>query len=666
MVSLDVPIQKEAEKYEQQVIDFLDKLGFQDVDGGRNFNIGGIQVDACGGHEDTLLVIECVISRFKSDKSIRQKIQIFRGNMPILSKALHKHEKYGVYKYLKYILAIKNILVNEADAEFALEKPHVSIWDEQFIQYYQNLYSIIGAPARYNLLGEIGVKPRVQSNIQIPAFKSRLGNYTYYSFLIEPQQLIQVSYVARREVGKETYYQRILNKDRIRNIRKFIEKGGIFPNNVIISFNTVPEFTPYSELGAKHLWWPKWLDFGVLTFPSDYRTCWIIDGQHRLYSFPEYLQGKRIAVAAFEKLKPEIQAKFFIEINKEQKPVEADLLWDLEGEMRPNHREGIISNIVKSINNTEPLFDRIRIPLKGGKAGQLKFSGICVSIQKRKLTEKVTETMEGARKNPLFSDNAERMVNNVSKALACFFTVLNTRLSEAEKSEFAITNGGISVMIMLFEKILSRLNKVPTSDDIDKYIKALHKILEEQYPSKAERTTLRARCASEAGKADLARILTLNIRDITGDKQFGGSLPPMEFESNVIKFERSFASFILRVLQVQSINDLRKCAPRELCDRLEKRVQDGELSNYLTLGECLTLIEIPNNWIRFKPLLVETPYGFGTDSDFGTALRAISRLRNDVLHGRLVTLRYKEKDLVTIYVDKLTRCIDDYNTAQEE
>jgi hypothetical protein len=53
------PIQKRAAAFEHDVMNLLKRLGFQDVDGGANFKVNGVQVDACGGHEDTLLVIEC-------------------------------------------------------------------------------------------------------------------------------------------------------------------------------------------------------------------------------------------------------------------------------------------------------------------------------------------------------------------------------------------------------------------------------------------------------------------------------------------------------------------------------------------------------------------------------------------------------------------------------
>ncbi|MBI4243598.1 MAG: DGQHR domain-containing protein [Planctomycetes bacterium] len=667
---IEESVQKMAERFENQVIECLKKLGFKDINGGRNFRIGDIQVDACGGHEDTLLVIECLVSSKKAIKSVRQKIQIFRGNIPILSKAFHKHETYGKYLKNKYILAVKNINLNEEDKNFAEEKPQVYIWDEQLLSYYTALSTLIGTHARYNLLGEIGVEPRVENVISIPAFQTRLENYTLYLFFIEPQKLIQASYVARREVGREKYYQRFLNKDRIGKIQRFIQKGGLFPNNIIVAFNSPPKFVPFNEVNSQVVF-PNWLKFGILNFPSNYRSCWIIDGQHRLYSFPEPSGGDKIAVAAFEKIKPERQAQFFIEINREQKPVEADLLWDLEGEMRPESEEGIISNIVKRLNEISPLEDKIYVPLQGrGTKGQLKFSGLCLSIQKRRLVKEVTETMEGAQKNPMHNTNHERIVEYASKSLASFFQQIDKQFNDSEKDEFAFTNGGISVMVTVFERILSRVNKIPSSDDIEKYVKALHDVISSQYPNKIDRKNLRLRITSEGGKTELTRSLCLSIRELTGDKQFGGQIPTQDFETRVVQFERRFAKFVFGILGISSLAELQHCAPPDVYGKTKKREAAqsekgiiGEVSEHLTLGECSQMLKYGNNWDKLKIFLIETQSGFGSEAELQAAIQAVTGFRVSLFHGKTMSSKYRERDLINIYLDKLEKCVEEYESG---
>ena len=264
-------IQKRAAAFEGDIIKFLKNLDFQDVNGGSAFKVNGIQVDACGGHEDTLLVIECTTAKKREEKSIREKLKAFRGSIPILSKGFHKAPQYQRYTKIKYVLATRNLELRDVDKKFAEESPKIDLWDEKFILYYQNLYSVIGSATKYNLLGEMGIEPRTKSLIQVPAWTTLMSNSTVYLFFIEPQKLLQASYVARREIGNEKYYQRILQKTRIGHIKEFLKKGKSFPNSIVIAFNKPPVFTPYPEIGKQYPWWPDGMGFGCLTFPANYR-----------------------------------------------------------------------------------------------------------------------------------------------------------------------------------------------------------------------------------------------------------------------------------------------------------------------------------------------------------------------------------------------------------
>ena len=48
-----------------------------------------------------------------------------------------------------------------------------------------------------------------------------------------------------------------------------------------------------------------------------------------------------------------------LEINREQKPIQPDLIWDLEGQSYPQSIRGVISNIVRKLNFREPFLDKI-------------------------------------------------------------------------------------------------------------------------------------------------------------------------------------------------------------------------------------------------------------------------------------------------------------------
>ena len=72
---------KRAIRFEEKIKSFLERLEFDNVDGAKDsFQINGIQVDVVGGHEDTLLIIECTMKQELGRKSVRDKIKEIRGS----------------------------------------------------------------------------------------------------------------------------------------------------------------------------------------------------------------------------------------------------------------------------------------------------------------------------------------------------------------------------------------------------------------------------------------------------------------------------------------------------------------------------------------------------------------------------------------------------------
>ncbi len=474
---------KSATRFEEKIKRFLQNLEFNDVDGARdNFLINGIQVDVCGGWGNALLVIECKTKQKLGKKNLRSIISEFRGKIPLLERGFKQHPVYKKYNFFKYVIVTKNIKVRKPDYDFANQHPSIYIWNDDFLEYYSNLYSYIKPYAKYDLLGEMRIRPVHQQPITVPAFQIKFGNVNVYNFVMNPKDLLEVAFVARREVGKERYYQRIIDKKRLLKIAKYIEGGGRFPNNIIISFKKDLDVKFHRIKGPDYSStdWPYvGISYGILEFPKDYRSCWIIDGQHRLYAFINVKKNFyfNMPVTAFEHLDIEDQCKFFLDINKNQKPVNPDLLWDLNGEMIPSEKDGIISNVAKFLNNEEggPLFYKIYYPSTGikKKADMIKISAICIAIKKRKIVDEFT--LQNI-KNPLYDKDHSFCVKKVGQSLSKYFEVLKTNFPnnwDLKSKGFILTNGGMSVMIGLFEKILSRImqkNKREPSKEDFKFI----------------------------------------------------------------------------------------------------------------------------------------------------------------------------------------------------
>ncbi|MCI6016271.1 MAG: DGQHR domain-containing protein [Dysosmobacter sp.] len=194
----------------------------------------------------------------------------------------------------------------------------------------------------------------------------------YYSFSIEPEKLLKIGYVLHRSEANSSMmptYQRLIKKSRLTAVRKFInEEHGYFPNSIIISIDSKkPLQFDRSEKQVPN----AVADLGILHLPQQYRSAFIIDGQHRLYGYSDspYAMTNSIPVVAFENLDQTEQVRLFMDINENQKSVSkklrnvlnADMLWDSpkEAERRDALRLKIAQDLGEK--NTSPLYGRIDI-----------------------------------------------------------------------------------------------------------------------------------------------------------------------------------------------------------------------------------------------------------------------------------------------------------------
>lgn len=255
----------------------------------------------------------------------------FRNSLGEILREL-KHDKS--YKYCtkhKLILAVEGQPTADAIATKAKDgRPRIEIWDENFFAYYSSLQRAIKNYAIFSLLADLGVEPDKDEQLSVPAFSIEAAGKSknrLFIFSILAKDLMRYSYVARRGQGGETYYQRMIKVSRLGQIARYIDKGMIFPNSIVVALTN----GTWSFLGSKPAptTMPSWESFGTLTLNNNFNACWIIDGQHRLYAHAHTNTQGRLVVAAFADISESKQARYFLDINREAKKVDANLLWDL-------------------------------------------------------------------------------------------------------------------------------------------------------------------------------------------------------------------------------------------------------------------------------------------------------------------------------------------------
>jgi DGQHR domain-containing protein len=526
---------------------FLKELGFNDVYGGNTFVVGGNQIDLCGGHEKTLIIVECT-----NQKNLLGKLKSVRGTAKSTIEGFKKHPEYSKYSKFKFVI-IHSRQVSESVLEKANDPSDIKVffWNSEFVNHYKTLHQTIGKYARYSLLSELDVKPEKTSRKSIPSLRWKInsrGNNYLFIFLIEPHELLPMSYIARRELGGIDYYQRMVNKNRLNQIASYVNKGNIFPNNIVVALDE--NSWRFTE-NKSNLNFDNDCIFGELELGISYNTCWIIDGQHRLLSFASTNKPSKIIVSAFGHMNLERQGEYFLDINRYAKPVSQDLIWDLLGSIHgTSTEEGRISNVAKRLREIKNdfFYENIKIPSLGG--GVFLSNTICERLQRTQLCRHETVATSGTAKiikNPFSNKDQEKFVNDLSRSISRFFTTLNNKL-EIKVKENLFSNGLIAILIELYSSLLSFLNRRPTNKDIDEICNPLSSLFNEM--SIEDIKSIKLGLTSEGARRDYRNQLIFFLQgNYNKDFAPGVIFKGENFEDKIEELEKDFNHLVYKTME---------------------------------------------------------------------------------------------------------------------
>lgn len=315
------------------------------------------QIDVVGVDDETAIAIEC---KSAERPTRRPEFSEEMGKHALIrqrfSQAVNQQFMTSVKRQVALAMFTSNIILTDNDRARAREA-NIVLFDERDLSYYEALVAHLGPAARYQFLADMLPGKAVPGlELRLPAIRAKMGGYTCYNFAMSPEYLLKIAYVSHRAKGKASdvnTYQRMIQKSRLRMIRRYIDDNGVFPTNIVINLDKKPQFErteqePEQESGV----------MGWLTLRSAYKSAWIIDGQHRLFAYSGHVRAAkaRLAVVAFENLPPSKQAELFIDINAEQKSVKQSLLQELYAELHWNATDpairlrAIISKVTQSLD----------------------------------------------------------------------------------------------------------------------------------------------------------------------------------------------------------------------------------------------------------------------------------------------------------------------------
>lgn len=360
------------------------------------------------------------------------------------------------------ILAISNykippIYLSEKEKEKRAVLDKVIIWDDRIIDYYEEVVSALNKWAKYTLIGDMYIISKFGDPIYTPAIEVVQGESKFFVFKISPEDLLKMSYIFRRDYNRKDAYQRVLNIKRLKkDISEFLDSPeAILPTNLIGVFN--------SNIKMKG---------NKLIIPRQYKSFWVIDGQHRLYSFcytKNEVQRNNFELICVgldgREWEESKQAKLFVDVNDESKKISKLLLYDLYELMgKPEMR----IELVKILARKSSVFkDKIKIHRKDkGEISLVSFvntnpMGRLINERNGELTNLFRERM---KQNPNYSSSnmREKCKEFYFKILSDYFNLIQTNFPkewEDSKNYILSTDRGIRVLLRLLRE-LYRYNKI--------------------------------------------------------------------------------------------------------------------------------------------------------------------------------------------------------------
>jgi len=430
---LTSPKSKEDE-FEDRIWRLMYRLGFLQISP-KNFNVTydinkGLkkEIDVFVRDKGLMFAIEC--RYIGKDQNLRDYIRSINEYYKKMRDTIDKAFNVPVYS----ILFTTKKELGENEKIEATEG--VFVFDEKALDYFESLCGLIGEAAKYQFLASILKGQQIPKGEIDPvvALKTKLNGMTLYSFFIKPNDLLKIAYVHHRKASSlgERFlsYQRIIKPDKIRKLEKFIHHGNFFPNSVILNFTEEPVDMPI------HAGVDENISVVSLELPRRYASAWIVDGQHRLYGYANLKEERSnglLPVTAFLNMSEKDQGSLFIEINRNQTPVDPNLLWDLYDEIYEGLEDNdenydalvlrTVSRIAKRVNGekTSPLYNRIMVQSEKRKPVQkIKISMFCHYLNKTSVLKNEFKDFSWSKKEEL-----------VSQYISAFFTAIKN-MSENE------------------------------------------------------------------------------------------------------------------------------------------------------------------------------------------------------------------------------------------
>jgi DGQHR domain-containing protein len=437
--------------------------------------------------------------------------------------------KYPQYDPVDYKIIFLYCSRNTIEAHHKTPHGHILFFDYPYLRYFLSLAKTIQRSSKYELfkflkldISDIGTKSANKA-IHVDGFllpESPSGfptNHNVVTFYIAPQELLELSYVLRKDGSwrdDDALYQRLIVKSKIKGMREYLSnEKRVFINNIIA---TLPAETKILDVKGNTIDYNK-IDKTKATpakvqIPYEFNTIGVIDGQHRIFAYHEGSDKFENAIASkrdkqnllvtgiiypenfSQERKLKFESKLFLEINDKQSRVKSDLKQAIETIVNPFTSIAISKSIISGLSQSGPLLDMLEVHFFD--RGKIKTSSVVSyglkHIAKLSGDDSLFSIWSNRNKQELLgkSNNKELLkeyikfcVDELKKIFSGYQRVLSTRnlYTLDRKESRALTATAINGVIFCLRKIIETKGK---TGDYEYYNKAFSKLKIEYHPQK--------------------------------------------------------------------------------------------------------------------------------------------------------------------------------------
>lgn len=695
-------IKPHSEIFENKVWSVFNRMGYKRLNVDSSFkipystnpSIPPRQIDVFCFDDDTALVIECKSSESRRLRPLQTIINDFANIKVGLIRYLN-----GIFeerKKIKFIIATNNIIVSENDVNRIIEND-ILLFTQDDVNYYDQLSSHLGDASKYQLFGRIFSGQSIPSlKNRVPAIRGKMGGHTYYSFSIQPEKLLKLSYILHNNTTSEEVvgtYQRMVNKKRVSEIGEFLDANnggsGFFPNSIIVNFDTNGRSLGFDKSSSDHD--VQDCSIGVLKLPDKFRSAFIIDGQHRLYGYSKskWKSKHTIPVVAFENLPVENQVDMFVNINHKQKSVSKNLLTTIKAELHwnsPLYNNAIFAVMARLLmelakDNSSPLYGRIKL-------GENKKSDL-VNITLDYLISygfKKTDFFAKIHRNRLIStghlwvDGYSNMLLKTKKFFMLVFDLIKNRCDEnwslgSSSGGFISMNIGLASIIRLVDSIIKyeafkRSIQIQTksSNEIFEICKPKLELLTDYINSLSLIDIQNFRSAGTGGQGrdnvfrEFQNFIHQNdpdfnpdglsewIRNNSGEYNITGKEMVIKLELKIFDIVKS------KIIEKYNYSESRWLLPAAIprgvltksYDMFNDQGQVEPQENFLDLMSYKSIIEKGDNWSScFKPIFTDPRLTSGANKENSLKwLLDLNEIRKKTAHPTRAPITSDENDLL--------------------